>query len=534
MMMTTNTKIDTLILQLGVILNTVPAWKKAYKLRVAVFVEYESDVEEERGRVMLLLENLRIEAEVLVFWLASGDLSTYEVIVNGSSHNEEAEKEVEECLKGQEWWEEIQKIRGNRGPSSGTEDLVEIASIFTAGSNWPESSFQQGPRGEKVERFLGLRKLLKRSKRRHTMSGITKLGVSLGMRTQRLSQDLVNQHQASASEDSSSDVEVESDTSSTGHSDEENGGQESAASEGDLDDFASDSESSRSIAKIKRRRSHGDSMRGPPPSKKSTGEREIVVPQRTPRQTSDVPNYASTKDDSQPPMDTASLKGYQNPTRKPASVSNLSSSLKASPSNSGSGSKASSLKDKDKDTDTNNKLLSLNKKSSTGNSSTLSERPAASRHVSQHKFSSRPVPITRIATEDGPGPSIMFSDSPPPPPRRSRLPSAYQSTDRIPELTEESHSPTPSRHGSMYSTQSLPISFNDLPCRAQHLILNELMRSVSDETAVMFTTLPSPIEGTSKSVEASVGYLGDLEVLCRACPPVLMVHSNSMTVTMSL
>jgi potassium/chloride transporter 9 len=81
MMMTTNTKIDTLILQLGVILNTVPAWKKAYKLRVAVFVEYESDVEEERGRVMLLLENLRIEAEVLVFWLASGDLSTYEVIV---------------------------------------------------------------------------------------------------------------------------------------------------------------------------------------------------------------------------------------------------------------------------------------------------------------------------------------------------------------------------------------------------------------------------------------------------------------------
>jgi potassium/chloride transporter 9 len=25
-----------------------------------------------------------------------------------------------------------------------------------------------------------------------------------------------------------------------------------------------------------------------------------------------------------------------------------------------------------------------------------------------------------------------------------------------------------------------------------------------------------------------------LEVLCKGCPPVLMVHSNSMTVTMSL
>ncbi len=57
---------------------------------------------------------------------------------------------------------------------------------------------------------------------------------------------------------------------------------------------------------------------------------------------------------------------------------------------------------------------------------------------------------------------------------------------------------------------------------------------MSDETAVMFTTLPSPVEGTSKSVEASQGYLGDLEVLCKDCPPVLLVHSNSMTVTMSL
>src|SRR5271169_5839703 len=102
-------RIDTLILQLGCILNTVPAWKKAYTLRVAVFVEYESDVEEERGRVKSLLENLRIKAEILVFWLASGDLPTYEVIVNGQNPGLDAEKEVDDCLKDQEWWEEIQK-----------------------------------------------------------------------------------------------------------------------------------------------------------------------------------------------------------------------------------------------------------------------------------------------------------------------------------------------------------------------------------------------------------------------------------------
>jgi potassium/chloride transporter 9 len=140
--------------------------------------------------------------------------------------------------------------------------------------------------------------------------------------------------------------------------------------------------------------------------------------------------------------------------------------------------------------------------------------------------------MTRVATEDGPGPSIMFTDTPSPPTRRGRLPSAYRG-DRISEASEPV-SPSHSRRGSTYSTQAVPLSFNDLPCRAQHLILNELMRSVSDETAVMFTTLPSPVEGTSKSVEASQGYLGDLEVLCKDCPPVLLVHSNSMTVTMSL
>lgn len=63
----TNFDTYTLILQLGCILNTVPSWKRAYRLRVAVFVEYESDVEEERGRVKALLYNLGIEAEVLVF-----------------------------------------------------------------------------------------------------------------------------------------------------------------------------------------------------------------------------------------------------------------------------------------------------------------------------------------------------------------------------------------------------------------------------------------------------------------------------------
>lgn len=524
-----NWVLDTLILQLGVILNTVPAWKKVYKLRVAVFVEYESDVEEERGRVQALLENLRIEAQVLVFWLASGELPMYDIIVNGVSPGKVYEEQVEECLKDQEWWDEIQKIRGNRGNrglTTASGDLADIASIFTTGSAWPESSFQQGPRGERVERFLGLRKLLKKSKRRHTMSGITKLGVNLGMRTHRMSPQISKQHAtvASASEDSGSDFDDVSDSEAILDDDsDDSDGPQSAASEADIDDFESESDSPSEMQKkfIRRRRSHGDSMRGPPPSKKSTGEKEVKVPER-PTQRPLLRESALTS------APTLTFE-HSEAQKRPSSISNLAASLKSV--SEGSGSKPASLRDIDK-------IPAKNDASSSGRPlSARSERPTLSRHASMPKFSSKPLPITRVATEDGPGPSIMFTDTPSPPVRKSRLPSAYQPSSTIPDHISEAsepQSPPQSRRGSVYSTQALPLSFNDLPCRAQHLILNELIRTQSRDTAVMFTTLPSPVEGTCQNEAASVGYLSDLEVLCKGCPPVLMVHSNSMTVTMSL
>jgi len=111
--LTTNFDTYTLILQLGCILHTVPSWKRTYKLRVAVFVEYETDVEEERGRVTTLLKNLRIEADVLVFWLANGNLRMYEVIVNGRDDGDFAEalQDVDNALEDEKWWADIQRLR---------------------------------------------------------------------------------------------------------------------------------------------------------------------------------------------------------------------------------------------------------------------------------------------------------------------------------------------------------------------------------------------------------------------------------------
>ena len=499
--------LDTLILQLGVILNTVPAWKKAYKLRVAVFVEYESDVEEEKSRVKALLENLRIEAEIMVFWLASGDLKTYEIIINGADLSKETEEDVEQCLAQQTWWEEIQKIRGKRGPVP-DENLSDLASIFSARTTWPDSSFQQGPRGERVKRFLGLRRLLKKSKRRQSASGIAKLGVNLGMRTHSVSQQVATRHAsiASASEDSASESDDESDYLAIGDdgSDAEADSPGGAASEADMDDYESDigPENETAQRPILRRKSHGDSMRGPPPSRKSTGETKIKVPDPPSRTTSHKESTISTSTTpSQTLPETSISRG------KSRDEGRQSPPPRERPHVSTSGHLAHLRPD------------------------------TLSRHASMPKFSSKPVPETRVATEDGPERSIMFTDTPSPTTKRSRLPSAYHISSSVPDnISEvsEQRSPSHSRTGSTYSTQSIPLSFNDLPCRGQHLIINELMRSQSEQTAVMFTTLPTPMEGTCKSEDASAGYLGDLEVLCKGCPPVLMVHSNSMTVTMSL
>lgn len=532
---------DTLILQLGYILNTVPSWKRTCKLRVIVFVEYESDIEEERRRVRTLLDNLRIEAEVLVLWLASGNLSTYEIIVNGHSPGLDAENEVDKYLKNQEWWEEIQKMRGNRGRTTSSEELADVAFMLKTVKSLSDASFQQEPKRERVGRFLGLRKLLKRPKRRHTMSGITKLGVSLGMRTNRLYPQLMNDNasNASSSEDSrSSSGEDDSDLDVFGdNADEEV--RYGAASEGDVDEFMSDDDNQyMSPVKLTRRKSHGDSI-GCPTSSKSIREQEPRVSgmdskreQIIPSTTSSTFNTAergsrllsldtmTSKPASMPIM----TRGIANLTKPPVIPSNTALLSPPAPVPQKLGDRSSKLRP----------------------TSSASSRPPLSRHSSMPKFSSKTVPMTRVSVDDGPGPSIMFADTPSPAPRPRRLPSAYQShdngtqssivPDHISEASERSPPPTPtlSRHGSTYSLQSVPLSFNDLPSRAQHLILNELIRKHSANTAVMFTTLPSPIDGTGRTEEASIAYLSDLEVLCKECPPCLLVHSNSLTVTMSL
>ncbi|KAF2655346.1 hypothetical protein K491DRAFT_778779 [Lophiostoma macrostomum CBS 122681] len=479
--LTTNFDTYTLILQLGCILHTVPSWKRTYSLRVCVFVEYESDVEEERARVTTLLKNLRIEADVVVFWLANGGLKMYEVIINASEADDcaQARKDVDDCLEDEEWWEDMQKLR-NPADLSSSQELVQAEHLLTAVTNWPTSSFQHGRRESRPKRFAELRKFLKKTKHKASMSKITEASLPIGMRTQRLNPDLLSASESSSNEDSDDEaITSESDAATTND-----------LAEYDLD--ASEDESSDEQPSLRRRaKSMSASMGIPFIGRKLNLSKSL---------------WKDNRQEIRPTTDTVT------PLKPHPDAAASDTALLATIHRDASASKGSL--------------------SSSPQSRPLTARPPTIRHQSLPKFTSKPTPRAAVASPDDPGPSIMFVDTPSPSATRKPDPIALSSDP--PSASPSTSAPTPFPALGYPLTSSIPLSFNDLPCRAQHLILNELIRQNSDDTAVVFTTLPSPVEGTSQSEEESVKFISDLEVLCLELPPTLLVHSNSMTVTMNL
>ncbi|KAL2268596.1 hypothetical protein VTJ83DRAFT_3442 [Remersonia thermophila] len=510
--LTTNFDTYTLILQLGYILRTVPAWKKVYTLRVLVFVEYESEVEEERGRVKKLLEKLRIDAEILVFWLASGDLSTYETIVHGHYKGPEAEMLVNECLKNEDWWEDIRAYRGSHSVAE-PQDFASIAQVMGSTAGRPGL---YNPHGDPAHGISSMRRhsiaQLHELPKKPSMSQLREWGVNMGIHTQNLPFMDSSDAELDMESDSESDSSDSSDTEGNPH---HNGIRRPL------------------LATVRRRRSFTAFERAKSPKR----ERKLK-------------------------RSTASAIGSSYGT-----MSDASTAVDARTETSTHGRPARGWSPAPRG------ILKL-------------DRPVLSRNSSAPRFSSNLVPETTITNEDGAGPRIMFAETEPrtdrpgvsrqssfargpggelildkrvsfaatPPdnrsPSRSRRSSLSKGSDsgggdssvNIPELLASyqlsgpggGEQPDNTAGGASYATQGLSLSFNDLPSRAQHLILNELMRQNSASTAVMFTTLPIPRENTCQSEEASLAYLSDVEVLCNGLPPVLMVLSNHMTVTVSL
>ncbi|CAG8948011.1 unnamed protein product [Penicillium salamii] len=459
--LTTNFDTYTLILQLGCILNTVPSWKKTYKIRVAVFVEYETDVEDERGRVEALLDKLRIEAEVLVFWLACGDIQSYRIIVNGdtSAASPAAEEKVRSTLQGEEWWQGVLRARGQLDDSQDSDRASESLQLDRS-YTWQGPSSQDSGAKALHHRVSGLRKLIQSTRRRRSVSSFRALGgVNLGMQTHRLLDAFVD-YESSDSSNESDDSDLEAYSSDP---EPEDGGDDLFARNEPLPV----SGSSRLLGRAKT-----DDCS---PSADSPSMPVLTSSEAAETDSHPIPSIIETGDDASP---------------------------KTQPT---------------------------------------ARRPPINRSPSSNRFSSSPIPEAKVnpEAEENNGPSIMFAAQNSPPRFTNKLDSIYA---RRPSAV----SPTsPGTHSGSHlhaagpatgypGVASVPLSFNDLPSRAQHLILNELMAQQSGDTAVIFTTLPSPVEGTSLSAEDSASFLSDLDVLWQDLPPCLLVHSNSMTVTMNL
>ncbi|TEA22364.1 Vacuolar cation-chloride cotransporter 1 [Colletotrichum sidae] len=509
--LTTNFDTYTLILQLGYILHSVPAWGKVYDIRIMVFVEYESEVEEERARVKALLDKLRIEAEVQVFWLASGQLSTYELIINGQSTAIESQILVHDVLRDEEWWEDLQKLRGSAPDLDSTDELTSFANIIesTAGRlgvfnpHVPLEDIESGRRPSMVH-FGDIPK-------RPTVSKLSRLGVSVGIHTSHLGDEVFE-------EDSNSDAEM---------SERE---QQPSCLDSDSDKVKAPSTSYGTM--VAQARVEGQGQSGP--SGILPGDNVSAPPTPMERPGLDrnatarsLGGYRSTGGYSHPDVGSGSVSGHATPSRP--TLSRQSSAVRFS-------SRPVPETRVDVEGTSGPTIMFAD---TTEEETPRAERPAFSRQSSAGRFSSRPVPEMKVTTADESDALPAFAETP----SRSRKTSVASVTEpgyvhmNVAELLERyrlDSRQVGEGQGSPYSTQGLALSFNDLPSRAQHVILNELMRHNSRDTAVLLTTLPVPTEGTCQDELASVQYLSDVEVLCHDLPPVLLVLSNNMTVTVGL
>lgn len=530
----------TLILQLGYVLRSVPAWKQAYQLRVLAFVEYENEVEVERERVKALLDKLRIDAEVLVFWLACGELQTYEMIIHGRSTTPENETAVSNCLKGDEWWAELQQVR-NSIQMTASQELLSISNVIDSTSRRAARQSLDATGDDMSERDNRRPSvaLLAELPKKSTISRLAHMGINMGIRAQALP--------------TMTNVFEYSDAETVGDSDNES--DSSNVSEGVFNDAASEGDAEDSVRTLRRpllltrtrSKSHGalltrSQLQGPRRRTEENKGKRAVDWKRSPygtmssqgtkrsnltlSQAEDVPQDVSPKKNTRPPalpLAPTKSSNLDAPSGSRYHSRHTSSALKFS----------SHVVPETTITDDDGAEPRIMFAHS---DSTRSERPDLSRRPSSGRLLSKPMPEKAIP--DAPSRSVSFADLQQ---ARSRQGLATGDTsqgdahvDIESMLGSYSFDQDTGDHDSGYSAQGLWLSFNDLPSRAQHLILNELLQQNSRDTAVLYTTLPIPQEGTSQSEEASIQYLSDIEVLCDKLPPVLLVLSNNATVTVSL
>lgn len=519
--MSTNFDTYTLILQLGSILSTVDEWEKNnYCLRIIVFVESSSEVEDEMTRLKELLISLRIDAETVVKCFEDGFLHTYNFLVKGYKVTPASQKEfnhINHILHSDQWWvnlcdareslRQIEKQKLKRaGHKAKSMDIKDERKYDPVLLNFSKSS------GSPVTgRTL-------KNNRRYTLSNLHGQGLSLSFNMKAQGGESFYAYESEESSESEMEGSV--------HSSLEGGSSKHRTPE---------------ITS---------------PEQRPTEPIEHTVPKPP------IPPPSSASQQRQRQRDVSGKPSKSLLAKYNTSLGAVSSdqlSIKSSMSNlrpnflsvkipqskvrDEEDEEPLAPRDQDDEEETNNPLIQFiedDQETAKRKSKDLGERflttqAPISRNESSVSIAFRPN-ITRM-------PSVIANDDIKHHIRSPKFVTGDDDEDINDESLENIEAPT-NRDGSPNRKLTLrqlleelkSLTFNDLPAKGQHIILNELMRQVSGDgrTAVIFSTLPAPEIGTHLNDSASLDYTNDLAIWLDNLPPTLLLNSQTVTVTTNL
>ncbi|KAH3673610.1 hypothetical protein WICPIJ_009727 [Wickerhamomyces pijperi] len=498
-MMTTNFDTYTLILQLGAILTTVPNWKRTHRLRIVLFVEDPQDMDNEQERIRSLIEILRIQAIVLVVCLR--DFKTYNTIIKGSM---EDFHHVDTVLRTDEFWCQLKELRASYNRMS-VPDVGQSANsnAQAAALRQQRKSFSgvigaAGAAGGKISDLLGDHGVSLAgtgASKRFGLGKLQQMGVSLTMTSNKFNNGLLHN---SAYDD---DLMDEDDTNYSG----------------DVSDLESVSASPRAAAKLP--------FEDHKPTAHLFKEQYLPKLQSRPSESSYyAANTLSLRPDLHQTNSTLDIKSLK---KKP--VPNFSSEKLP----------RSKVIDDAMGDEPSIMLVPEDDELEHDDGSIASSR---SRHNLNCKKKHSAVAAAGTsggtsAASGGAGIKFMkkddFNDSSTILPSPNITITQDQKSDQQEDNQQDEEDNDDEQDDDLIDITNL--SFDDLPAKAQHLVLNDIMRTISKHSGVIFSTLPAPIIGTHRSQEESIEYVENLQVWCQGVDvPVMFINSQSMTVTAAL
>lgn len=566
--LSTNFDTYTLILQLGAILATVPEWKYSlYTLRVIVFVENQSEVNDEKKRVSELLSTLRIEAEVKIICLDDGSLDSYNLLVKGyarTSGNKKVFDRLDRTLKNDQWWKNLcnarrilkelekQKVRKQFKKNLSTQSDVDEAlkNITSLDLNHPSSRAVPSNYPSSNNGF--------KNNRRYTISNLQDKGLSLSFNMKTQQHDFFAFEDSSTSDSSDSERDDGS-TSIKNHfgtttldnypsrfSNTDDNQSPSNKNLQDMDEHAQ-------LKTLARLKEYDDLKLG---RNEASTDRLSIMSSRS----NLMPNFLSVKfpkakfddDDHEVDGDNPSIrfvidddsdsddeKEKEDAKEEATEVAkrNRFTKVTTSADRERGISHGSRLEQKGKKGSKKSDIINALK-----SKGILEEPPKSSPFMTNDDDIIRRMNSPEFLSVENEGendtekiPSGGLSSLP-----NSAL-SGFEEGSGVHSTSESGPQSAESHEGKGLTQKQLQdalksLSFNDLPAKGQHLILNELMRinSPLDQTDVIFSTLPAPLIGTHLDEEESFIYTHNVAIWADGLPPLLLINSQTVTVTTAL